>query len=298
MRTTKRFTPNLLDRFQKEGRGCGTYTNYRPWHGVSRSDPSSRGRSHLMTWDGRQRNFLSDDEWVAGLFALLTPGVDDLREQYPLNLGTGCHELGAYDVRFGTPGCPGTLEIADRLGYRHPRVNGNGRSAPWVLTTDLLLSVLDGSGGRQLLAVACKPADELSDRASELLAIERAYWTARDVEWLLITPTLYDEAAELTLRCTFQWALAEAVDSETRRAAASLARELEGAPLFFVLDRIGKALRQSPTVAKAAFWQSVWSRVLLLDLRRGWRPHLPIAFLSASDFLALNPIASRRTAWT
>lgn len=297
MRTTKLFTPDLLDRFRKEGRGQGTYIRYRPWHCVGRGDPSSDGRSHLMTWGGRQRNLLSDDEWVASLFTPLTPGSDDLREQFPLSLETGSHELGAYDVRLGKPGLPGTLEIARQLGFRHPRVNGNGRSAPWVITTDLLFTLVDESGGRKLLAVACKPKAELDDRTKNLLAIEQAYWMARGVEWLLITPGQYEEAVELTLRCSFQWWQGEPVSDEAKLAATALARELEGFPLSYVLDRIDAALGQGFEYAQGAFWQSVWTRALPLDLRRGWRPHLPVELLSPSDFLAFNPIASRRTAW-
>jgi hypothetical protein len=297
MRTTKMFTPDLLDRFRKEGRGQGTYTRYRPWHGVSRSDPSSLGRSHLMTWGGRQRNLLSDDEWVASLFTPLTPGTDDLREQFPLSLESESHELGAYDVRLGSPGHPGTLEIARQLGCRHPRVNGNGRSAPWVLSTDLLFTLVDDSGARRLLAVSCKPTADSDKRTKELLSIERAYWLVRGVQWLLVTPHQYEEAIELSLRNSFHWALGNQTSDEAKCTAAALARELVGFPLTFVLARIEDALGQGLDYAQRAFWQAVWLRALPLDLRRGWRPHLPVELLSSAAFLAFNPIASRRSAW-
>lgn len=215
----------------------------------------------------------------------------------PLSLETGSHELGAYDVRLGKPGLPGTLEIARQLGFRHPRMNGNGRSAPWVITTDLLFTLVDESGARKLLAVACKPRAELDERTKKLLAIEQAYWIARGVGWLLITPDQYEEAVELTLRCSFQWWQGEPVSDEAKLAATSLARQLEGFPLSYVLDRIDAALGQGFEYAQGAFWQSVWTRALPLDLRRGWRPHLPVELLSPSEFLAFNPIASRRTAW-
>ena len=250
-----------------------------------------------MTWGGRQRNLLSDDEWVASLFTPFTPSSIDLREQYPLGLEPGCHELGAYDVRLGKAGFPGTLEVARQLGYRHPRVNGNGRSAPWVLTTDLLFTLQDEGGAHRLLAVACKPTATLEESKKKLLAIERAYWAARDVEWLLITPDQYLEVVELTLRSSFAWGLGEPVCGEAKTEAVNLARELEGFSLTHVLDRIDDALGKGPEFAQCAFWQSVWSRALPLDLRRGWRPHLPVTFLPASEFLAFNPIASRRTAW-
>lgn len=297
MRTTKRFTPDVLDRFRREGRGQGNYTNYRPWHSVSRSDPASLGRSHLMTWGGRQRSFLSDDEWVVSLFTPWTPGIDDCREQYPLSLESGCHELGVYDARLGKSGFPGTIEISQQHGFRHPRVNGNGRSAPWVFTTDLLFTLESKAGDRKLVAVACKPTANLGDRTRELLTIERAYWTARDVEWLLITPDQYEETVELTLRTSFHWGLGEPVAEDAKQTASELARQLEGIPLTFVIDHIAQALGQGLEYAQRAFWQSVWSCSLPLDLRRGWRPHLPLEFLSYADFLAFNPVASRRSAW-
>lgn len=250
-----------------------------------------------MTWGGRQRNLLSDDEWVVSLFTPLTPGAADCREQYPLRLESGCHELGEYDVRLGKPGFPGTIEIAHQHGYRHPRVNGNGRSAPWVFTTDLLFTLECEAGDRKLVAVACKPAADQSDRTKELLTIERAYWAARDVEWLLITPDQYDESVELTLRNSFHWGLGEPVADDAKRVATDIANQLEGLPLTFVLGRIDEALEQGLEQAQRAFWQSVWSGALPLDLRRGWRPHLPVQLLQFADFLAFNPVASMRSAW-
>lgn len=297
MKTIKRFTPDLLDRFQEQGRGEGTYKLYVPWHQVSRSDPASYGRSNQMTWGGRQRNLLSDDEFVACLFALLTPDLDDMREQFPLSLESGSHELGAYNIQLGSPGHPGTLEIARKLGHRHPRVNGNGRSAPWVITTDLLLTLVDQTAGRRLLAVSCKPTANLSDRSKALLSIEREYWAARDVEWLLITPGEYDQAVELTLRNSFHWGLGEPVSDEARATAVQLARSHEGLPFSIVLNRIEDALGRTEDYAQRAFWQSIWKRELPIDLRRGWRPHLPNELLTPLDFLALNPVACRRSAW-
>lgn len=297
MRTTKTFSPDLLGRFRAEGRGLGTYSTYRPWHGVTRSEPSSKGRSHLMAWGGRQLNLLSDDEWVVSLFTTLAFSSGDLREQFPLSLESSCHELGAYDARLGVPGYPGTLEIARQLGFKHPRVNGNGRSVPWVSTTDVLITLKDESGSYKLLAVACKPALKLNARKKQLLCIERAYWTARNVEWLLITPDQYDERVELCLRNSFHWGLGDPIAAETKSAAASVARECQGLPLTFVLERIEAVLGQDKDYAQRAFWQSVWSGSLPLDLRRGWRPHLPVELLSSSGLLTLNPIASRRSAW-
>ena len=299
MRTTKRFTPDLLDRYRAIGRGLGTYEHYVPWHRVSRSDPSSLGRSHLMIWRQRQRELLSDDEWVAALFTTMANDVDDLREQFPLALTDASHELGAYDVRLAVPNLPGTIEVARNLGIRHPRVNGNGRSAPWVMTTDLLITLVDVNEGRRLLAVSCKSGRPDDRRTKELLRIERHYWTVRGVAWLMLTPDLYEESVELTLRNSMHWALGEPVSDAAKKTATTVATEFVGLSLVSTLDCLERTLGGSGDLdlARRAFWQAVWSGELCLDLRRGWRPHLPTSFLSPAAFLSLNPIASRRSAW-
>lgn len=139
MRTQKRFTPSLLQRFVRQDRGLGTYQDYIPWHRVGRGDPSSMGRSHLMMWKDRQRELLSDGEWVGLLFATLVRTVTDVREQLKLSLGDAPFELGDYDARFMGQPFPGTRSIAEKLGIKHPRVNGEGRSEDWVMTTDQVL---------------------------------------------------------------------------------------------------------------------------------------------------------------
>lgn len=96
MRTTKRFTPKVLARFAREGRGTGIYEEYIPWHRVSRGDPASRGRSHLLEWKDRLRELLSDGELGAQLFAVMLPDLDDSLEQYRLEQEPSQHPLAAY----------------------------------------------------------------------------------------------------------------------------------------------------------------------------------------------------------
>lgn len=298
MRTQKRFTPDLLDRYRVEGRGLGTYGNYVPWHRVSRSDPASRGRSHLLHVSGRPLELLSDGELEAACFARMEPFLLDLREQFPLTLTPAAHELVAYDADLPCRPHPGTLELAKSLGIRHPRVTGNGRSEPWVMTTDLLLT-LRGPGAHRLLllAVARKVDAELHGRRTvEKLRLEHAYWAAREVVWLLVTPSIYDESVAQTLRRSSPWALQEDAPEHTRHTAVRVAQANVGRSLTYVLasiaDQVGGA-----ELAQSAFWQAVRCGELTLDLRRGWRPHLPVHLLSAGAFWELNPIVSRRSAW-
>ena len=139
MRTEKRFTRAVLERFEREGRGTGTFQDYIPWHRVSRSDPSSRGRSHLMIYRERQLELLSDGEWTGAHFVTMLPNLRDLREQWKLSLDDGPHELADYDVRYAGQSLPGTLAIAQQLGFKHPRIPGEGLASHWVMSTDLSL---------------------------------------------------------------------------------------------------------------------------------------------------------------
>ena len=297
MRTTKRFTPTVLARFLRLGRGSGTFKDYTPWHRVGRSDPSSSGRSHLQMWNGRQRELLSDGEWVGLFFAISMKNLIDLTEQFPLSLEGGPHEISAYRADTSPSIYPGTLEIAKRLGIKHPRTNEKGSSANWVMTTDFLLVLQTPAKKLELLAIAFKPkADLKNKRTKDLLEIEREYWLVRGVTWLLITPELFDTQVALRLRDTMPWALGHAVPESDHSIAEAVTRELQGHSLTHILEQLTARFADDDH-AKRAFWQSVWCGKIPLDLRRGWRPHLPVVLLPADEFLSLNPIASRRTSW-
>lgn len=297
MRTTKRFTPALLDRYRALGRGTGTYKAYLPWHRVGRSDPASRGRSHLHMWRGRQREFLSDLEWVGFLFATMHRQLDDVLEQFPLSLEAERHELSRYDSRADGDAIAGTREMAERLGARHPKVTSAGRTEPWVMTTDQLLIFRGETGVPRLLATTFKyPGDLERKRARELLDIERLYWRERNVKWHLVTPDLFDPRVALSLRNAVPWGLGEESSSGQINAAADLAKKKAGHPLSVVLSDLAADLG-SMDCAQRAFWQAVWSGEVPLDLTRGWRPHEPVRLLTPEKFLEQNPIVSGRSAW-
>ena len=296
MRKTKRFTPNLLDRYEKIGRGTGTYKNYQPWHQVTRGDPSSIGLSSKPMWKGRQRDFLSGDEWVCFFFSTMLQNIEDVREQFPLQIEEGSHELNAYNIRHGGY-FPGTREIASTLGIKHPRINGNGRSTLWKMTTDLLLTLRRPDGSYYLLAIACKPINfKERKRTKEKLEIERAYWMARDTEWLLITPNEYRREVALTLKNSFAWALDIPVKNEELRNVVENIQNFNGFPLTSCLCAFAEFF-DDMNLAQRSIWQCAWSGRVCMDLLRGWRPHLPIRLISAKEFWQLNPIASRRSSW-
>jgi len=300
MRTTKRFTPQVLARFMAEGRSTGTLADFTPWHRVSRGDPSSEGRSHLLHWRDRFRELLSDGEWKGSLFIILMRNVFDSREQFKLSCGPAAHELQAYDV--SAPGglFDGTLKIAADLGIKHPKISGHGETSDWSFSTDNLLTLVSPRGVKSLLAVSFKPKriDSLPDRARDLLLIEQEYWRRRGVVWLLITPAEYDKATADCLRCSSGWGLmSEPLSADILGEASAVARTLASASLSRTLTAIRASLNSDLETAQHAFWQAVWNGSLTLDLRRSWRPSAPVRFLTQSDFDALNPVISRRSAW-
>lgn len=298
MRTTKRFTPDVLDRFRREGRGLGITTEYIPWHRVSRGDPASRGRSHLLNWRGRQRELLSDGELVMTLFVTMLPGVHDLREQFPLSLKMAHHEICDYYPSLTSLDFPGTQDIAAQLGYKAPKATGNGGVVPWVMSTDLLLVLEHPNGRLELLAIAYKTAEELKSRRKlQLLEIEQTYWQVRNVQWLLITPEQYDKRVGLTLRRIAPWALGTPAPESVITLVANTVQTLPEQSLTSILRYLSNVTGEME-LTQRALWQAVCLGNLPIDLTRGWRPHLPLKCLDEPAFLAQNPIAMRRTAWT
>lgn len=250
-----------------------------------------------MVWRNRQRELLSDGEWAGMLFATMLANLEDVREQHPLAKDSGEFELANYDVQFAGQSAPGTIAIAAQLGIKHPRLNGDGRSELWTMSTDQVLVLRQPSGQLELLAIAYKPdAAKLSKRSHELLSIEKAYWAVRDVEWLLICPEAYEKSVGLALRRCAPWGLGAAVSQAAISMASAITKRASGRSFTFVIDSLAAQLGDQDA-AQRAFWQAVWYGHLPMDFRTGWRPHLPIQLLSPKAFKALNPIASRRSSW-
>ncbi len=299
MRTTKRFTPGLIRRWKETGRGSGRLADYLPWHQVTRGDPASRGRSHVVTWEkaGRLSHFLSDGELIAFYFATMLPGVVDIREQFPLSIEDGPHELGLYSAEYLAGAYPGTVEIFRNASSKHPELKHRGDSALWHLTTDLLITrLIDGQWS--MLAVSVKPdAEQLSERARELLQLEQHYWQARNVYWLLLTPQQYDYHVGKCLQRVAAWVIpGPPTKVESRELCAAIVADFDGMPLTGALKAVASELSVDMPVAQRVFWQSVWRGHLPLDLSRGWRADEPIRLLSMEQFYELNPLVSGRSA--
>jgi hypothetical protein len=156
-----------FNKFLKEGRGQGRGEKYKPW--ITIHDFPSQGRSHrALGWKARRvQHFLSDHEMRYLYLLDWSDSVTDVREQFPLIE----HEI--------------TQKIAKDMGVKHPTDAASG--FPYILTTDFLISIY--SGGKIVeIARTVKPAKELEGtRVIEKFEIERRYWTAKGIDWGIVT---------------------------------------------------------------------------------------------------------------
>lgn len=147
-------------RLIREGRGQGERADYSPWlttHNVPSNGLISRilGRK-----TGRLHSYLSRNELEYHYILEYNPLVTDIREQFPMRL------------------CD-TLRIAEKLGIRHPVVNG----FPYVMTTDFLITA-----SSRLYARTVKMVKDLSNpRVLEKFRIEAEYWREHEIDWKIVT---------------------------------------------------------------------------------------------------------------
>lgn len=299
MRKGQRFTHARLDTWASRGRGTGFGSHYLPWHQVTRGDPGSRGRSHLINWRlGRLHHLLSDHELLIMGFSAMVPGVVDIREQFPLSLSPHPRELSLVNrEEFGRI-APGTLELADSLGIRHPRLGAVKNEDWWVMSTDLLLTINQGSL-TQLVAISVKYDNELArGRTLELLQLEREYWRCQGVPWLLITPSTYAPEVGATVRHALPWALVpEVIPNLVMEGIAELGSKLHGGTFDRALSSISTAFNCTRSDAQFLLWGAVWAGVLPVDLSMRMDPNAIVRVIPSADFLSMNPVVSRRSAW-
>lgn len=300
MRKGQRFTPVRLRRWQESGRGTGALGDYQPWHQVTRADPSSRGRSHLVNGHyDRLHHLLSDAELEAFGFATMLPALDDLREQFrlPTEDGIAQDEIRHQPISAGWS--EGTLSIARCLGFKHPVLRKGDDSEPWVMTTDLVLRLMMPNGAPELLAVSVKLSSELANaRTLELLAIEREYWRRRGAQWLLLTEQLYEKSAGHAIRAGLLWSLGQPRATQRHlELCAGLKSELAGRTLQQALDCIQERIGVDHGTAQSILWQSVWRGGTPIDLTKPIRAAFTLEMLTPASFWQQNPIAARRTAW-
>jgi hypothetical protein len=231
-------------------------------------------------------------------FSAMVPGVVDIREQFPLSLSSHPLELSLVKAEEFGRIAPGTLELADSLGIRHPRLGAPKNKDWWVMSTDLLLTIEQG-GLTQLVAVSVKYDEELSvGRTRELLRLEREYWRCQAISWLLITPSTYTIPVGCAVRHALPWALVpEVLSNPVSEGVAELSAKLHGGTLDRALSSIATTFNCTRSDAQFLLWGAVWAGVLPIDLRMRMEANAIVRVIPSADFLSMNPVTSLRSAW-
>ena len=233
-------------RFLKEGKGQGDLSLYKPWL-TTHDFPSLGTVTRVMgRVTNRVHHLLSKLEFQCFLYLESLPGIEDIKEQYPLPLEH-------------------TQLIASRLGINHPYVNGY----PYVMTTDFYFKQFN-----VWHAIQVKPSSVLNDsRVQEKLKIEKAYFDKIGVEWRLMTEKeLNKDLADNLLWLNAGASLEQLIPNQR------LQQELEEAfielysdmtiPFHTILKEIDHVFNFSIGTGMQLFKSLIKSRKITLDLTR------------------------------
>ncbi len=254
---SKLVTQEKLDKRIASGDGQGVREAYVPWIKV-RNFPS-RGTSHIVPGVKvhRAHHLLSNAEYHYHVILENDRSIIDIREQFPLLPAAETHA------------------IATSLNIRPPVYPGT--SVPLVLTTDFLITQIDGLGKERLIARSMKYAQEIEkaskseqDRLLEKLEIERIYWARRNVEWKLV---LYERLSQVRIRnllllrsyATISPSLVSEKIIGRLLEVLSTAKTAE-IPLKALLMEISKAIYVEYIGVKSLFFHLVWIGRLKADI--------------------------------
>ena len=159
---------NKLDRWIKEGRGQGEGENYKPW--LTIQDFPSMGRvTRVFGWTtNRIHHFFSDTQLKYFYLLDWEERVIDIREHYPL-----------IDLE---------VVLTNTSDLKLDKFIDKKTKEPYILTTTFLITLLNHDGQKSFAARSIKYASELSKKTTiEKLEIERRYWTAKGINWGIVT---------------------------------------------------------------------------------------------------------------
>jgi hypothetical protein len=159
---------NKLDRWIKEGRGQGEGENYKPW--LTIQDFPSMGRvTRVFGWTtNRIHHFFSDTQLKYFYLLDWEERVIDIREHYPL-----------IDLE---------VVLKNTSDLKLDKFIDKKTKEPYILTTTFLITLLNHDGQKSFAARSIKYASELSKKTTiEKLEIERRYWTAKGINWGIVT---------------------------------------------------------------------------------------------------------------
>ena len=159
---------NKLKRWIQEGRGQGEGKEYKPW--LTIQDYPSMGRAtRIFGWTTQRiHHFFSDSQLKYFYLLDWEEKVVDIREHYPL-----------LDLE---------TVLEDTADLKLDKFIDKKTKEPYILTTTFLIMLLNHDGQKSFAARSIKYASELSKKTTiEKLEIERRYWTAKGINWGIVT---------------------------------------------------------------------------------------------------------------
>lgn len=159
---------NKLKRWIQEGRGQGEGKEYKPW--LTIQDYPSMGRAtRIFGWTTQRiHHFFSDSQLKYFYLLDWEEKVVDIREHYPL-----------LDLE---------TVLEDTADLKLDKFIDKKTKEPYILTTTFLITLLNPDGQKSFAARSIKYASELSKKTTiEKLEIERRYWTAKGINWGIVT---------------------------------------------------------------------------------------------------------------
>lgn len=142
-----------------EGRGTGTGSRYKPWIKIREVNSNGTATSFPDWKHGRMVELLSQAELWWYVILRWDDSVEDIREQFPLDLDE-------------------TTDIARQFGFRPVQ---DGRIH---MTTDFLVTY--GNEGIEAFSVKTDRSVLEDRRTMEKQAIEFEYWKERGIKWSIL----------------------------------------------------------------------------------------------------------------
>ena len=157
-----------IEQWIKEGRGQGEGNEYKPW--LTIQDFPSMGRvTRVFGWTTQRiHHFFSDTQLKYFYLLDWEEKVIDIREHYPL-----------IDLE---------VVLNDTTDLKIDKFVDKKTKEPYIITTTFLITLLNPDGQKSFAARSIKYASELSKKTTiEKLEIERRYWTAKGINWGIVT---------------------------------------------------------------------------------------------------------------
>lgn len=204
----------------REGRGTGTGAAYKPWIKIRELNSSGTATSFPDWKHGRMVELLSQAELWWYVTLRWRDDVEDIREQFPLDIES-------------------TTRIARTYGFRPVQ---KGRKC---MTTDFLVTWKDGTFSA--FSVKTDRQSILSNRRTlELQAIEYEYWKERGIKWAILYKEDLNPVEIFNILDVVHMYKAENVHDEFSFVRHLIARKLIQVDMAKEIDypQLAKALKQ------------------------------------------------------